>query len=134
MNFLRFDYKNFLHRNEDFKTWSAWAVLALAILNLSGACYLLADGVIRIATSLGMNTFFIAVIVAAAATSVPDTIISMKDAVKGNYDDAVANAVGSNIFDLCLCLGFPVFLYVLLNGPIEMSGSAGVSELRFVLA
>ena len=48
-------------------------------------------------------------------------------------DDAVANAVGSNIFDLCLCLGFPVFLYVLLNGPIEMSGSAGVSELRFVL-
>jgi len=33
------------------------------------------------------------VVLSAAATSVPDTIISMKDARKGNYDDAVSNVL-----------------------------------------
>ena len=41
------------------------------------------------------------VIIAAAATSVPDTILSIKDARKGNYNDAISNALGSNIFDIC---------------------------------
>ncbi len=50
----------------------------------------------------------------AAATSVPDTIISIKDARKGNYDDAVSNALGSNIFDIAFALGFPVLLYNLI--------------------
>jgi cation:H+ antiporter len=51
------------------------------------------------------------VVLSAAATSVPDTIISVKDARKGNYDDAVSNALGSNIFDIAFALGLPVFLF-----------------------
>ena len=27
--------------------------------------------------------------------------------MKGDYDDAIANAIGSNIFDICFALGFP---------------------------
>ena len=57
---------------------------------------------------------FVAVVLSAAATSVPDTIISIKDARKGNYDDAVSNAPGSNIFDIAFALGFPVLLYNLI--------------------
>ena len=55
------------------------------------------------------------------ATSVPDTIISVRDARKGQADDAVANALGSNIFDICFALGFPLFLYTLIHGPITMT-------------
>ena len=57
-----------------------------------------------------------AVVFSAAATSVPDTIISIKDAKKGNYDDAVSNALGSNIFDIAFALGFPILLYNLIHG------------------
>jgi cation:H+ antiporter len=59
---------------------------------------------------------FVAVVLSAAATSVPDTIISIKDARKGNYDDAVSNALGSNIFDIAFALGFPILLYNLIYG------------------
>ena len=72
---------------------------------------------------------------ASAATSVPDTIISVRDAAKGNYDDAVSNALGSNIFDVCFALGLPLFLYTLLYQPIEMTPStiANITELMILL-
>jgi cation:H+ antiporter len=62
----------------------------------------------------GIPLIFVAVVLSAAATSVPDTIISVKDARKGNYDDAVSNALGSNIFDIAFALGFPILLYNLI--------------------
>ncbi|MDB4187661.1 sodium:calcium antiporter, partial [Flavobacteriaceae bacterium] len=72
------------------------------------------------------------VVLASAATSVPDTILSYRDAVAGNYDDAVANALGSNIFDICFALGFPLFAFTLFNGPISMTPEtvANVAELQ----
>jgi cation:H+ antiporter len=59
----------------------------------------------------GSPLIFVAVVLSAAATSVPDTIISIRDAHKGNFDDAVSNALGSNIFDIAFALGIPVLLY-----------------------
>jgi cation:H+ antiporter len=78
---------------------------------------------------------FVAVILASAASSVPDTIISMNDARKGNYDDAISNALGSNIFDICFALGFPLFLFTLIHGPIHMHQEIidMSSELRMLL-
>ena len=70
---------------------------------------------------MGLPPLFVAVIFASMATSVPDTIISVRDAKKGEADDAVANALGSNIFDICFALGFPLFLYTAIYGPIQMS-------------
>ena len=48
----------------------------------------------------------VAIIIAAAATSVPDTILSVKDALKGNYNDAISNAFGSTFLILDLLLAF----------------------------
>ena len=81
---------------------------------------------------MGIAPYFIAVILASAATSVPDTILSYRDAVAGQYDDAVANALGSNIFDICFALGFPLFAFTLFNGPISMTPDtlANVAELQ----
>ena len=77
--------------------------------------------------------YFVAVIIAAAATSVPDTVISVPDGMKGNYDDALSNALGSNIFDICFALGLPLFVFSLSNGQvlsegIPLNGSLEVEE------
>ena len=75
---------------------------------------------------------------AAAATSVPDTVLSVKDARNGNYDDAVSNALGSNIFDIAVSLGLPLLVYSLIFGDVSLTAVAGTSAaqvqiLRIVL-
>ena len=114
---------------------SAWSLLILAMVVIGSACLLLVKSCEWLGDSLEIPIYFIAVILASAATSVPDTILSMKDAQKGNYDDAVSNALGSNIFDVCFALGFPLFLFTIIYGPITMSPDTvvNVSELRILL-
>lgn len=112
----------------------AWALLAAAAAFIASACWVLVESCYWLGESLGIRTYFVAVILAAAATSVPDTILSIKDAKKGNYDDAVSNALGSNIFDICICLGLPLVIFGLLHGPITLDVADGsVAELRVLL-
>ena len=141
---LTFDFNGLLFAGRDFKddkdTVRAWVVLLLATSVIGGACYFLSEAVIDSGRILGIPPFFTAVILGAAATSVPDTILSVKDAVDGDYDDAVSNAVGSNIFDITVCLGLPLAIFGLFppegaEGIVTMAGvgSADVQILRIAL-
>lgn len=114
---------------------NAWILLLVSMSIIGASCALLVNGCEHLAEGLGIHTYFIAVILASAATSVPDTIISFRDAMNGEYDDAVANALGSNIFDVCFALGFPLFIYTILYGPISMNQEtlANITELRVFL-
>lgn len=114
---------------------NAWTLLIVSMLVIGGACALLVEACEGLGHGLGIHTYFVAVVLASAATSVPDTIISYRDAMDGEYDDAVANALGSNIFDVCFALGFPLFVYTVMFGPISMSGETveNVTELRVIL-
>jgi cation:H+ antiporter len=59
--------------------------------------------------------------VAAIASSIPDTIFSVKDAQNNKFIDSFSNAYGSNIFDICIGLGLPVLVYSSIYGPINMN-------------
>lgn len=132
LNFISLFFNNHYR-----STGRAWAVLSLSVLVLMVACHFLAESVVMAATALNVPVYFTAIILAAAATSVPDTILSVKDAEKGNYDDAVSNALGSNIFDITVCAGLPILIYTLIFGSISMAGvehlEADVQFLRIVL-
>lgn len=65
---------------------------------------------------INLPTIFVSLILGAAASSVPDTILSIKDAVKGNHKDAISNCIGSNIFDISFALGLPILIYTLFKG------------------
>jgi cation:H+ antiporter len=119
----------------NINTTNAWVLLIASMSVIGFACLLLVKSCEWLGDDLNVPIYFIAVILASAATSVPDTILSMKDAQKGNYDDAVSNALGSNIFDVCFALGFPLFLFTIIYGPITMSAEtvAQVAELRILL-
>lgn len=133
--------------NRSITNSRAWALLltsmsiiGLACLALVSACEMLGADTYSFMGMTELKGFnipilFVAVIMASAATSVPDTIISMKDAKRGNYNDAISNALGSNIFDICFALGFPLFMYTLIYGPIQMDPETirFSTELRVIL-
>lgn len=138
MHLIRFEFNDVFFDGKPYTDKSAWVVLTLSVIVVSAACYVLAEAVIQSADALGVPAYFTAVILAAAASSVPDTILSMKDAVKGEYDDAMSNAFGSNIFDITVALGLPLLIYGLVYGNVELSAVAGESNsevqvLRIVL-
>lgn len=134
VSILTLDLENVFVR-KGINASNAWAMLLVATAIIGSACFLLVISCEDLGEALDIPIYFVAVILASAATSVPDTILSMKDAKKGNYDDAVSNALGSNIFDVCFALGFPLFLYTIIYGPIDMSPETlvNVSELRILL-
>ena len=132
--------------NKEINSRNSWQLLILSMLIIGSACLLLVVACEFIGSDtytflgyefngLNIPIMFVAVILASAATSVPDTIISVRDAKNGNYNDAVANALGSNIFDICFALGFPLFMYCLIYGPINMDPTVVEfsSELRILL-
>ena len=90
---------------------NAWILLLTSTLIMTFGTWLLVYATDQFGEATGIPLIFVAVVLSAAATSVPDTIISVKDARKGNYDDAVSNALGSNIFDIAFALGFPILLF-----------------------
>jgi len=97
-------------------TMRAWLLMGLSTLIMTFGTWLLVYGTDLFGELTQIPLIFVAVVLSAAATSVPDTIISIKDSRKGNYDDAVSNALGSNIFDIAFALGFPILLYNLIYG------------------
>lgn len=107
---------------------NAWILLLTSILVMGAACYVLVEACVLLGEGLGWHVYFVSVILAAGATSVPDTILSYKDGLKGNYDDAFSNAFGSNIFDIGFALGLPLMLYTMLFGPLELYNPVDLME------
>lgn len=69
----------------------------------------------------------------AAGTSLPDTMASVNQAKKGEGSAAVANAVGSNVFDICIALGFPWLLLSLITSKPAQINSESLTLLVFTL-
>ena len=93
------------------------------IIGVGIGCYALVYLCVELGDEFNLNVPVIALLIAAAATSVPDTILSVRDALKENTDDAISNAFGSNIFDLCIALGLPLFIYCFFRGDIVFEPS-----------
>jgi len=93
------------------------------VIGVGVGCFYLVEICVKLGSEFNLGVPIIALVIAAAATSVPDTFLSVRDAKKGKTDDAISNAFGSNIFDLCIAIGLPLFIYGLLKGDIFLGES-----------
>jgi cation:H+ antiporter len=115
-NVLCFNFNALFFSNRTFTLMSALVVLSLAIIVISGASHILVVGVLGSAAVLGVPQFFAGLIFGAAASSVPDLMLSIKDAQKGEYEDAVANPLASNTFDTTVAFALPLLAWFVING------------------
>jgi cation:H+ antiporter len=122
-------------------TWrSAIITLVVATTVAATACYFLVELTNYSAHRMGVPPFFVAVILTAAVSSVPDTFLSLNSAKRGDDSGAVSNVFGSNIFDVCIGMSIPLLVCCYLNDwqPVQLVGPdektlAGVVGLRVFL-
>lgn len=87
----------------------------MSIAWIGGLCTAMVQAATWIGCILGIDPIVMGITLLAIGTSVPDALGSMIVARAGEADMAIANAVGSNVFDILLGLGFPWMLRGLIN-------------------
>ena len=80
-------------------------LIALGLVGLVGGAQLLVRGASAIALSLGVGELVVGLTVVAIGTSLPEVAASVAAVLRGERDLAIGNAVGSNVFNIALCLG-----------------------------
>ena len=119
---------------------SSAIILAVSTLVAAAACYLLVDLTNESARKLNVSPFFVAVVLTAAVSSIPDTFMSLGSARRGDDAGAMSNVFGSNIFDICIGMSIPLMVSCYLNDwePVVLVGPddqtlRGVVGLRVFL-
>lgn len=117
-NILTFNFNKILFGGNVLNGRSAITLLAIAVVIISAASHLLVVGVDTLAGPdyLGIPAFISGLIFGAAASSIPDLILSLKDARNGEYEDAVANPLASNTFDTSISVGLPLLVWLIWTG------------------
>lgn len=82
---------------------AAIAVAGLGVLLVGG--HLFVRGAVEVAHTVGMSDRLVGLTIVAIGTSLPELVTSVIAARRGHSDLAVGNVVGSNIFNVLLCLG-----------------------------
>lgn len=72
---------------------------------LAGGSTILVQGAVGVAGALGVSEAVIGLTIVAAGTSAPELVTSLVAALRGQHDIAVANVVGSNIFNVLAIAG-----------------------------
>ena len=102
-------YQDTLEHNEAVDTSSITPIREWAILGLSLVLILVGvEGLVRAAIRFGeifaTPSFLWGMTVVAAGTSVPDAFVSIRAAQGGRGITSIANVLGSNTFDLLVCI------------------------------
>ncbi len=92
-------------------------ILVLSLLFLLLSAELLVYAVVAIAESMGVSELLIGLTVIAVGTSLPELVVSVTSALKGQTDLAIGNIIGSNIFNILAVLSIPGLL-----APTELAG------------
>jgi cation:H+ antiporter len=91
----------------EMSTAKASTLLLISLLFLLFSSELLVWAVIKIAESMGVSELVIGLTVIAVGTSIPELVVSVTSATKGQTDLAIGNIIGSNIFNILAVLAIP---------------------------
>lgn len=108
-------------------------VFFLSLAAIGSGAYVFVRAGESFALFLGVDPTIIALTVIAGGTSLPEMVASAVVAREGKGDMAVANALGSNTFDISISLGLPVLVATLVHGRIDNVGGANVTTSILLL-
>lgn len=102
------------NKNKDKPLYSIPKALFLLIISIIIICYsssIIVDNAVIIAESLGISHKIITMVVIVIGTSLPELTMTIRSAKKHEFDIALGNIIGTNIFNICIVLGLPVTIF-----------------------
>ena len=110
--------------DEEIKYGAIMSVL-LIILSLLVTIFssdVIVENAVALANELNISKKIITMVIVVIGTSLPELVMTVTSARKGEFDMAVGNIIGTNIFNICVVLGLPVVIY----------GNVGLDGFNFV--
>lgn len=109
-----------------------WA-LVVSILSIAALSFVLVEATVVFSAAIGLPPVIVSLTLLAAGTSAPDLIASVNVARDGRGTMAISNAVGSNVFDVLIGLGFPWLIMILFIEPDIVVENADLASSIFIL-
>mgnify|MGYP000403886500 FL=1 len=101
-------------------------LVALSVLVWSADKFVL--GASSLAKNLGVSPMIIGLTIVAMGSSAPEMMVAAAASIQGSPDTAIGNAIGSNIINIALVLGFTVLIK-----PLVVSSTTIKQELPLLL-
>lgn len=89
----------------------AVTLLVLSIVMICMSSDVIVDNATKIAQAIGISEKVITMTAIVIGTSLPELMLTVSSAKKGEFDMTIGNIVGTNIFNVCIVLGLPVAIY-----------------------
>lgn len=86
-------------------------ILLLSIVMISLSSELIVDNATKLANILNISEKIVTMTAIVIGTSLPEMFLTVNSAKKGEFDMAIGNIIGTNIFNVCIVLGLPVAIY-----------------------
>jgi cation:H+ antiporter len=122
-----------VQEEEDDKYPSMKKSILLTTVGMAGIVFgsnFVVDSATALAQLIGISERMISLTVVAFGTSLPELVTSVTATRKGEYDIAIGNVVGSNIFNIGMVIGIPIAVF----GGISSINFSYVDILVMILA
>ena len=106
--------RNKIDKSQDEKYMSMKKAILFTILGIAGIIVgsnLVVENASAMARAIGISESMVALTIVALGTSLPELVTSITATRKGEYDIAIGNVVGSNIFNIGMVIGVPIAIF-----------------------
>lgn len=86
-------------------------LIILSLLAITLSSNIVVDNAVLLASQIGISQKIISMTVIVIGTSLPELTMTINAARKDEFDMAVGNIIGTNIFNICIVLGLPIAIY-----------------------
>lgn len=89
----------------------AFVLLIVSLILIIFSSDIIVDNAVKLAYKLNISEKIVTMVIVAIGTSLPEMITTASSAKKGEFDIAIGNIIGTNIFNICIVLGLPIAIY-----------------------
>lgn len=103
--------KHDIEEEPEYSLKKSIILIIISIILIVIASNIVVDNAVLLASNLGISQKIISMTVIVIGTSLPELTMTVSASKKNEFDLAVGNIIGTNIFNMCVVLGLPIALY-----------------------